>query len=196
MSLREHIYSVLLVSSSQVLISSLTSMLPESRFDPVTVVNSVNEAKRRLSERQYDFVIVNTPLPDDFGTGFAIEICNSSRGTVVLLLVRAELYNEVYEKAAEYGVFILEKPMSKFAFTTGVNWMISARERNRKAEIKSLSVEEKMEEIRLVNRAKWILIKTEEMDESAAHRFIEKTAMDRCVSKSEVAKEIIDKDRK
>ena len=196
MSLREQIYSVLVVSSSSVLNSSLTSMLPESRFNPVTVVNSVNEAKRRLSERQYDFVIINTPLPDDFGTGFAIDICNSSSGTVVLLLVKAELYNEVYEKEAEYGVFILEKPMSKSAFATAVNWMVSARERNRKAEIKSLSVEEKMKEIRLVNRAKWILINTGKMDESAAHRFIEKTAMDRCISKSEVAKEIIDNDRK
>ena len=48
-----------------------------------------------------------------------------------------------------------------------------------------------MEEIRLVNRAKWLLISALNMHESDAHRYIEKQAMDRCVSKRQVAEEII-----
>ena len=55
----------------------------------------------------------------------------------------------------------------------------------------SLSVEEKMEEIRLVNRAKWLLIEQLKMTESDAHRYIEKQAMDRCVSRREIAQNII-----
>ena len=51
--------------------------------------------------------------------------------------------------------------------------------------------EEKMEEIRIVNRAKWLLISELKMDEPQAHRYIEKQAMDRCISKKEVAEEII-----
>ena len=69
--------------------------------------------------------------------------------------------------------------------------MSSARERLRKSEKKALSIEEKMEEIRLVNRAKWLLIDELKMSEPDAHRYIEKQAMDRCVSKREVAEEII-----
>ena len=48
-----------------------------------------------------------------------------------------------------------------------------------------------MNEIRLVNRAKWLLISEVKMDEPSAHRYIEKQAMDRCISKREVAEEII-----
>ena len=48
-----------------------------------------------------------------------------------------------------------------------------------------------MEEIRLVNRAKWLLISELKMDEAAAHRYIEKQAMDRCTSKSEIARGVI-----
>jgi response regulator NasT len=48
-----------------------------------------------------------------------------------------------------------------------------------------------MEEIRIVNRAKWLLISEIKMDEPNAHRYIEKQAMDRCVSKREIAEEII-----
>ena len=69
--------------------------------------------------------------------------------------------------------------------------MSSARERLRKAEKKTLSIQEKMEEIRIVNRAKWLLISEIKMDEPNAHRYIEKQAMDRCVSKREIAEEII-----
>ena len=48
-----------------------------------------------------------------------------------------------------------------------------------------------MAEIRLVNRAKWVLINELKMDEPQAHRYIEKQAMDRCVSKKAVAEEIV-----
>ena len=48
-----------------------------------------------------------------------------------------------------------------------------------------------MEEIRLVNRAKWILIEQLKMTEAEAHRFIEKQAMDRCSAKREIALGII-----
>lgn len=48
-----------------------------------------------------------------------------------------------------------------------------------------------VEEIRLVNRAKLILIRMRGMTEAEAHRFIGKTAMDRCVKKREVAEQVI-----
>ena len=75
--------------------------------------------------------------------------------------------------------------------TTAIDWMISSRERLRKNEKKTISINEKMEEIRLVNRAKWILITQRDMDEAEAHRYIEKRAMDQCITKREVAKTII-----
>ena len=90
-----------------------------------------------------------------------------------------------------HGVFTLPKQTSKPTLLTAINWMSSARERLRKSEKKALSIEEKMEEIRIVNRAKWLLISEMHMDESQAHRYIEKQAMDRCVSKREVAEKII-----
>ena len=51
--------------------------------------------------------------------------------------------------------------------------------------------EEKIDEIRLVNRAKWLLIECLSMTEADAHRYIEKQAMDLRLSKREVAENII-----
>lgn len=190
MSLKERVYSVLVISEKENFNASLQSLLPESKYAPVQIVSSVSLAKRVLLERSFDFVFINTPLPDDFGTRFAIEI-SGNKGTVILLLVRNEVYEEVCDKVTEYGILTLPKPASKQMVAHTLNFMAGIRERLRKLEKKSLSMEEKMKEIRLVNRAKWVLIDELKMSEADAHRYIEKQAMDRCVSRREIAEEII-----
>lgn len=190
MSLKERVYSVLVVSAADNFNSVLKDLLPESKYYPIHTVSNISTAKRIVSERVFDYVIINSPLPDDNGTHFAVDVC-ASKGTVVLLFVRNDIYSQVFEKVAEHGVFVLPKPTTRPTTMQALDWMASARERLRKFEKKSLSIEEKMEEIRLVNRAKWLLIDELKMSEPDAHRYIEKQAMDRCVSKRAVAEEII-----
>ena len=190
MSLKERVYSVLIVSTAESFNDALSALLPNSKYSPTHFVSNISAAKRALAERAFDFVIINSPLPDDIGTRFAIDT-GSSKETVVLLMVRAELQAEIYDKVAEHGVFVLPKPTSKPTMAIALSWLSSAREKLRKTEKKTLSIEEKMEEIRIVNRAKWLLISELKMDEQGAHRYIEKQAMDRCISKKVIAEEII-----
>lgn len=190
MSLKERVYSVLVVSASNSFNDTISSLLPENTYDPVHYVANISAGKRLLSERAFDFVIINSPLPDDTGVRFAIDICNASV-TVVLLVVRGELYAEINDKVNEHGVFTLSKPTSKSFMENALRWMIAARERLRKSEKKTLTIEEKMQEIRIVNKAKWVLISKQGMTEEDAHRYIEKTAMDRCIPKRTVAEEIL-----
>lgn len=190
MSLKKRVYSMLVVSAAENFNSVLKTLLPENKFSPVQIVTSVNAAKRAVAERDYDFILINSPLPDEQGTRFAIDTC-ASTSTVVLILVKTEIHGDVYDKVAEHGVFTLPKPTSKASLAQALSWMGSARERLRKTEKKTLSIEEKMKEIRLVNHAKWLLISEIKMSEPDAHRYIEKQAMDRCVSRGEIAEEII-----
>ena len=187
---KERIYSVLVVSASESFNNAITALLPESKYSPICFATSLSAAKRTFTERTIDYVIINSPLPDDNGARFAIDICET-KSTVVLLMVRAELYEEIYDKVAEHGVFTLAKPISKPMINTALSWMSSARERLRSMEKKTLSINEKMEEIRIVNRAKWLLISELKMSEPEAHRYVEKQAMDLCVTKRQVAEEII-----
>lgn len=190
MALKEQAYSVLLVSAAQSLNASLQEMLSGSVFSPVNVAADVASAKRAFAERPYDIVFVNSPLPDDQGVRFAIDLSAES-GAVVLLFVRAELFDEVTDRVSCHGVFTLAKPLSRAMMQTALTWLVSARERLRKTEKKTLTLAEKMEEIRLVNRAKWLLIEKRNMDEPTAHRYIEKQAMDRCITRRAVAEEIL-----
>lgn len=186
----ERTYSVLVVSSAPKFNDILTQMLPGSDYYPVTFVSNAAAAGREMIGKSYDFVIINAPLPDDFGTRLAIDAAGKP-GTVVLLLVRSELYEEINAKVTPQGVFTLSKPIPAQLLQQSLRWMASARERLRKLEQKATTIEEKMEEIRLVNRAKWILIEQLKMTEEDAHHHIEKQAMDRCVSRREIALGII-----
>ena len=183
-------YSVLVVSSSQTFNNAILELLPPSKYQPIDITANISEAKRHIAERSFDFVIINSPLPDDNGTRFAIDCCYSMT-TAVLLLARAEIHSEVYDKVVSHGVFTLPKPPSKPIMAQALGWMASARERLRKLEKKTMSVEERMEEIRIINRAKLLLVSQLNMTEPEAHRYIEKQAMDRCITKREVAESVI-----
>lgn len=190
MSLKERVYSVLIVSASDSFKAATTEMLPSSQYQSICAATSVSEAKRYIAAREFDFVIINSPLPDESGTRFAIDCCRSQT-TVVLILSRTDVYAEVYDKVVEHGVFTLAKPTNKFIMLQALNWMSSARERLRKMEQKTSSIEERMKEIRIVNRAKCLLISELKMTESEAHHYLEKNAMDNCITKKEVAEKII-----
>ncbi len=190
MELQERVYSVLIVSASEKFQSGLHSLLPESAYSPIATAASVGAAERARNGQDFDFVFVNSPLPDDAGIRFAIDCCRAG-GTVVLLFAAAALYDSIQSRVEKHGVFVLPRPVPRDAILRGLNWMTAARERLRSYEKKVQPVEEKMEEIRLVNRAKWLLISELKMSEPDAHHYITHQAMDRCCSKRTVAEEII-----
>ena len=190
MSLKEQVYSVLVVSASEKLNQALPEIFSIPVFSPVQFVSNISAAKRAVAERDFDMVIVNSPLPDDAGIRFAVDTVSSYQ-TVVLFLARAEQYAQSFDQLAEHGVFLIQKPTARASLELASGWLVSARERIRKTERKTLSIEEKMMEIRLVNRAKWLLISELKMTEPDAHRYIEKQAMDRCVPRRQIAEEII-----
>lgn len=190
MEFTERRYSVLLVSSSPKFNESMLALLPESRFYPVAAVSDVSGARRRLLESKYDIVIINAPLPDDFGTRLALNICDNS-GTAVLLFVKAEHYPDINGRVSPFGVLALPKPTTSQAVSQSLQLLCGTRERLRRMEQKTASIEEKMEEIRIINRAKLLLMEQLKMTEKEAHRFIEKQAMDRCVTRITIAQSIL-----
>lgn len=187
---QERTYSVLIVSASRNFNTALAPLLPVGEFWPVSTVGSVASARRELLERSFDIVIINAPLPDDLGSGLAVDICAHSQAAT-LLLVKSDIYNEVYSEVMEYGVFTLSKPTSSQLLKEYLKILCTTRERMRKLEGKQQTVEEKIEEIRLVNHAKWLLIECLSMTEAEAQRYIEKQAMNAQISKRQMAENVI-----
>ena len=190
MVFQERTYSVLIVTASERFTDSIMPLLPMTDYWPVQTASSVAEARRWLADTEFDIVLINTPLPDDFGMHLAIDICTGSDAGV-LLLVKNDHYNEIYSKVVRYGVITLSKPTNRQMVAQNLRILCATRERIRQMQAKQATVEEKIKEIRLVNRAKWLLIECLNMTEAEAHRYIEKQAMDLRISRREAAENII-----
>ena len=185
-------YSVLLVSAGEKFNTAALALLPNTDFWPVTIAGSLSRARRLGVEAQYDLVIVNTPLPDGLGVDLATEI-SAETDAAVLLLIRSELYEETHAKVLPSGVMTLSKPTSTPMLAQSLRALCAMRERLRAVRDRQATVEEKIEEIRLVNRAKWLLIEREGLTEPEAHRLIMREAMDSHRTKRAVAQEILRK---
>ena len=190
MVFQNYTYSVLLVSASEKMNEVITSLLPVTDYWPLSTVKSVNEGRRKLMEEPFDLIIINSPLPDSSGIRFSMDACIASDAGV-LLLVKNENYEDVYYKVLPSGVVTLSKPTNTQMVSQNLRILCAIRERLRTVKSKQATVEEKIEEIRLVNRAKWLLIQCLNMTEPDAHRYILRKAMEQRLSKREAAEIII-----
>ena len=183
-------YSVLLVSASEKMNTAMASALPTTDFWPIRTVRSLSQARRLTLENPSDLIIVNSPLPDGNGLQYCIDVCSNS-DSGVLLLVPGEDYEETYYRVLPHGVMTLSRPVSREVLAHSLRLLCAVRERLRSAGKAQATVEEKMEELRLVNKAKWILMERQGMKEDEAHKAILRQAMEQRISKKEVAEQII-----
>ena len=90
-------YRVLIVSAVEKIYEYITEILPPGEFSPILRAASAGEAKRMLVSDEADIVIINTPLPDEFGTELALDLSGGTAG--VLLLVKNDYFDQVCYKA-------------------------------------------------------------------------------------------------
>lgn len=183
-------YSVLLVSASKKLNEALRALLSPGEYGPVTIVGSVAEAKRFLLEQDADLVLVNSPLPDDPGIELAEDVCAQSEAGV-LLLTRAEFFEEIYCRVVISGVVTLAKPTSSAMLSYALRVLCATRERLRRRKERGATVEEKIRELRAVNRAKWLLIEREHLTEPEAHHALEQLAMAHRITRLQAAERVL-----
>lgn len=182
--------SVLIVSGTEKGFEFIKKLLAPSLFSPVFSATSADAVKRMLIDGSFDLVIINTPLPDEFGTQLALDIA-SAHSSGILLIVRNDYFEQTSYAVEDSGILTISKPATAQNIYQAIKLLTAARARICELEQKEANLQAKMEEIRIVNHAKWILIDHLKMDEKTAHRHIEKQAMDRRLTRGEIAREII-----
>ena len=184
-------YNVLIVSSSEKITEALANLLRDYGCFSIQSVTDIYSARSKKNEREFDFIIINSPVLNDFATDFAIETTQKN-SSLTLIIAKDELYETIHEKMILNGIFVIKKPISLMLFQQTLDCMISSKERLKTVQESYKSVEDKITEMRIINRAKWVLIEKKGMTEPEAHKFIEKQAMNRSISKVDMAQNIID----
>ncbi|WP_303857498.1 ANTAR domain-containing response regulator [Aminicella lysinilytica] len=182
-------YYAMIVSAGEKTEKSLSPILSSDGFTRTVTVSTAGTARKLVADSMVDLAIINSPLPDDFGTQLALDL--AERNISVLIFVNRDISDQVASKVEPAGVVVLAKPVSRPELIQSIKILKVMRSKLRSLEERAVTVETKMKEISLVNRAKWLLIDRLKMSEEEAHRYIEKSAMDDCVSKSVIAQGII-----
>lgn len=182
-------YRVLVAGANDKLGESIAALLPKNEYEPPVFAASVGEIRRLALESTMDLVVLNTPLKDEFGTRLALDLADYN--IAVLLMVQGDVFDQVCYKVEDYGVLTLAKPVSRQSFYTAVKLLTAMRAKMLRMEKKNQALQEKMQDIRTINRAKWLLITNLQMTEDEAHYHIEKKAMNSRLSRREAAEEII-----
>ena len=191
MEFTERRYSVLLVSSSPKFNESMLALLPG---EPLL---SGHRCIRRFqcpaapSRKQIRHSHNQRPATRRFRHPPCPQYMRKQRRRRCSLFVKAEHYPDINGRVSPFGVLVLPKPASSQTVSQSLQLLCGTRERLRRMEQKTASIEEKMEEIRIINRAKLLLMEQLKMTEKEAHRFIEKQAMDRCVTRITIAQSIL-----
>ena len=185
----KNIYRVLIAGANDRTFDSLRELLPPDSYEAPLRAGSAGEVKRMLLETDVDLVILNAPLRDEFGTQLALNLAQDN--LCVLMLVLAESFDAVCYKVEDEGILTLSKPVSRSGLLGAIKLLTAMRGKLRKLDRQNQALQEKMQDIRTVNRAKWLLIEIKRMTENEAHYYIEKQAMDMRLSRREVAENII-----
>lgn len=183
-------YHVLILSGSEKGKVFIKDLIPKDIICDCSAATTVKDAVTQAKTGQIDLCFINAPLPDGDAADFARQMAEEF-GVAVLLFVKTEEYETAVESIAGHGVLLVEKPNSRRFFNRAVDLFFAMKKRERINEQKLQVLEEKFSELKLVNRAKLVLIQTLKMDEAKAHRYIEKQAMDRRITRREVAEIIL-----
>ncbi len=184
-----HCYSALIAADSNTAADDLRALLPADIITYITCVTDIGEARQALFKNHHDFIICETEPTDDVIKSAKSMAADPLCG--ILLIVNGHDYERVIASVESAGVMVLEKSAGERLIRQALHLMIAARAHVSFIKEKNDDLRAKMDEIKLVNRAKWLLIDYLKMSEPQAHRYIEKQAMDMRVARVEVALNII-----
>lgn len=175
---------VLCISAPGRVADFLRSVFEQGIADRFIEASTPEQAWEALETGAFDYILVNSPFAGGDGCRLAVEAAERQPEASVLLFVREEWLEKAAPQVEEQGVFVITKPINKSGFFDALRLVAAARKRLFGLTDENLRLRARIEELRLIDRAKCTLISVLNISEKEAHRTIEKQAMDLRLTKS------------
>ena len=180
----------LIISKTKQSTESLAQLLKREGYDSLNFAGNSATAKEVIVKEEHDLIIINVPLEGETGLDLAVYSAEVTRACVVVI-VSDRHSAEIFDKLSQHGVLVISKPINMHLFHHYLIFTDCFRERILGVEKENNKLKNMVEEAKIVNRAKLLLIQCLSMTEQQAHHYLEKQAMDMRVSKIQAAKQVI-----
>ncbi len=138
-----------------------------------------------------DLLIAVMPLSDGTGVEGIIDVAQRHPQLMTILLVRQEAYEQVSYQCRNQQIFVIAMPFKRQVLAEAASFMLRLRAVMDDKDKELARLRKNLSEIRVITSAKIRLVQTRQMTEEEAHYYLEKEAMDRSLTKKEVAEEIL-----
>lgn len=181
---------ILIVCSKPELIKEIRTLMLQQGYSSAEYSLSANEARRKLDFFEPELILINSPLQDELGIDLVLDIADKTDAGIIIL-AKHEHLEEMQYKLEKIGALILPKPINKTILLQTARFAAQSRKSLRGLKNQKDDLEKKMQDRKIIEKAKWILVEKMNMTEPQAHRYIQKRAMDTRVSQIKVAEEIL-----
>lgn len=156
---------------------------------PAQCCANAGEARRAMCDGSFETLVINAPLPDEFGRELAVQAADNGMDSI--LLCPGPQADKLAAGLEKYGVFVLAKPLSRQQTAFALRLIQTGRQRLQKLTAQNRRLTKRLDEARIISQAKCALALCRGLSEEQAHRLIEKEAMDSRISSREAALEIM-----
>lgn len=181
--------NVLIAGKTGEICDSIAQLLLEFDCDNISTFTS-GAIIRGVDISRFDSVIISTPLSDEFGLDLVADIAKDAKNGVVVLAKR-EIADEVQKKIRFTGAFVLPRPFNKALLIQTIKLAEIAHIGMAKLEEENRQLTQQLSDMKIVNRAKSMLMQYLNLTEEQAHRHIQKQAMDLRKTQRAVAEDIL-----
>lgn len=169
--------------------ASLSSMALEAGITDISVTDGGN-LRELCAGNNYDVVIMVLPFENEFGADTASAV-NRSCGACQVIFAPSKVYDEVCAKLSNTGAVILPKSSPRELAVNSIRCAAVNKRKLDELRSENKTLKDMVNEMKLVNRAKCVLIEYLKISEKEAHRQIQKRAMDQRITLTEVAADIL-----
>ena len=181
--------NVLIAGKTEEICDSIAQLLLELDCDNISTFTS-GAIIRGVDISKFDSVIISTPLSDEFGLDLVADISKDAKNGIVVLAKR-EIADEVQKKIRFTGAFVLPRPFNKALLIQTIKLAEIAHIGMAKLEEENRQLTQQLSDMKIVNRAKSMLMQYLNLTEEQAHRHIQKQAMDLRKTQRAVAEDIL-----
>lgn len=182
--------NVLIISRTENSILQLEELLTKVGYTSSFAASDSDKAKNFIQKHDFNLIVINTPLADGAGLDLAVYMIDHTKAGV-LLLTTDEVLEKVGFRLEEKGVFTLSRPVNLALLKQTVKVWQTTKNRIEGLEKENQKLKMQVEEIKLIHRAKLVLMQCLSMSEPQAHRYLEKQAMDLRQSKKKIAEQVL-----
>ena len=181
--------NILIAGKTEEVCDSIAQLLLELDCDNISTFTS-GAIIRGVDISKFDSVIISTPLSDEFGLDLVADISKDAKNGIVVLAKR-EIADEVQKKIRFTGAFVLPRPFNKALLVQTIKLAEIAHIGMAKLEEENRQLSQQLSDMKIVNRAKSMLMQYLNLTEEQAHRHIQKQAMDLRKTQRAVAEDIL-----